>query len=504
MKMCSSKSIKCSIIFAVFGAVFIILGGVLIPVFHNYIKKEIKEQIPLKEGSASFKAWSAPPVPIYFQIWVFDLLNPLEVVQNGAKPALRQKGPYTFREHRQKGNFTWNDKDGTISYREKRSFNFEREKSAGPQTDTFTTVNLPMITVVELIRREFGFIQELVEFVLTLAKDDELFLTLSIKDILWGYEDNLLKKVLDFAKKIGHPLDLDDHFGLFYNQNGSDDGLYSIYSGVKSADNFAFIKSWNNMSILPYWTTETCNVINGSDGTLFPPFVQKDDRKYLFSTDICRSIYATFDSEQTIRDIDLLRFTVPPKVFLDHNHNPANEGFCTPHGVCLPSGLLNVSSCKQGAPVVMSLPHFLYADPVVQDAVYGLNPNKIEHQTILDIEPNTGVVMNAQKKLQVNAYIRNVSHITQTLKIKDHIVYPVLWLNESAEIDAKSASDFKSAVQTPVHITQAVQYGLIVLGVLFIIGAAFWFVKVKTSQTKEDDLVTVVDDNRDTAHLVVQ
>jgi lysosome membrane protein 2 len=38
-----------------------------------------------------------PPVPIYFQIWVFDLMNPIEVVQNGAKPALMQKGPYTFR-----------------------------------------------------------------------------------------------------------------------------------------------------------------------------------------------------------------------------------------------------------------------------------------------------------------------------------------------------------------------------------------------------------------------
>lgn len=40
-----------------------------------------------------------------------------------------------------------------------------------------------------------------------------------------------------------------------------------------------------------------------------------------------------------------------------------------------------------GAPVVMSLPHFLYADEVVKDAVYGLNPNVEEHQTVLDIEP---------------------------------------------------------------------------------------------------------------------
>jgi hypothetical protein len=34
---------------------------------------------------------------------------------------------------------------GTITYREIRSFTFDRDKSAGPQSDTFTTVNLPMI-----------------------------------------------------------------------------------------------------------------------------------------------------------------------------------------------------------------------------------------------------------------------------------------------------------------------------------------------------------------------
>jgi len=35
----------------------------------------------------------------------------------------------------------------------------------------------------------------------------------------------------------------------------------------------------------------------------------------------------------------------------------------------------------------MSLPHFLDAAKVVQDAVIGLHPSEEEHQTILDIEP---------------------------------------------------------------------------------------------------------------------
>lgn len=39
------------------------------------------------------------------------------------------------------------------------------------------------------------------------------------------------------------------------------------------------------------------------------------------------------------------------------------------------------------APVVMSLPHFLYTDPHVQESVEGLNPDKEEHETFFDIEP---------------------------------------------------------------------------------------------------------------------
>lgn len=40
---------------------------------------------------------------------------------------------------------SWNNDLGIITYREIRSFTFDRDKSAGPQSDNFTTVNLPMI-----------------------------------------------------------------------------------------------------------------------------------------------------------------------------------------------------------------------------------------------------------------------------------------------------------------------------------------------------------------------
>lgn len=41
----------------------------------------------------------------------------------------------------------------------------------------------------------------------------------------------------------------------------------------------------------------------------------------------------------------------------------------------------------QGAPIVVSFPHFYQADPTYINAIDGLNPNKEEHETYLDLQP---------------------------------------------------------------------------------------------------------------------
>lgn len=102
------------------------------------------QTIPLKEGTDTYNTWLDPPVPIYFQIYVLDLQNPIEVVKNGAKPSFIEKGPYTYREHRAKWQINSYD-NGTLSYRENRSFVFERKKSVGPHEEKFTTANLILV-----------------------------------------------------------------------------------------------------------------------------------------------------------------------------------------------------------------------------------------------------------------------------------------------------------------------------------------------------------------------
>lgn len=82
-------------------------------------------------------------------------------------------------------------------------------------------------TIAEIIRREYSWIQELAELVLDWGDDSNLFMKLSVKEIMWGYEDSLLKKVKAILQKYVNTTTFDDKFGLFYNVRI----LYILYSG---------------------------------------------------------------------------------------------------------------------------------------------------------------------------------------------------------------------------------------------------------------------------------
>ncbi|KAK3099625.1 hypothetical protein FSP39_007180 [Pinctada imbricata] len=438
------------------GIVLTALGVILIPVFHHVIKSYITEKLPLKPGSMNYDAWITPPVPVFYYVWIFDLINPKEVVESGEKPFVVQRGPFAYREHRRKHDIVFND-NATISYKERTWYEFVHNKSVGHESTTFWTVNLAMVTIASLIRSEYKLIRELTEIILDAGGDSRLFQKRTVKDILWGYEDPLLKKVNKFLKKYNKSID--EKIGIFYGQNDTDNGVFTIYSGTSDISKFAIVDEWEGMRKLSYWTTDTCNMINGTDGTFFPPFIDKKDVLYTFCTDCCRSIYLTFNKLYVDRDIPLYSFMVPDELF---GNTSANRGFCTPYGNCQPAGLLNVTVCRN-APIFLSQPHFLGADTEVIHAVHGMNPTKGEHQTNIDVEPNTGIALNVNKKLQINVYIQNVSNIRDTALL-DHIYYPVAWVNESAKMDDKIADQIQSAIVTPIKTTLGVQYGLIIIG----------------------------------------
>lgn len=65
-----------------------------------------------------------------------------------------------------------------------------------------------------MITKEYSYIQEMTKLMFEITNDSDLFITLKVKELIWGYTDPMLAAV----KKIFNKFDLpyDDHFGFFY------------------------------------------------------------------------------------------------------------------------------------------------------------------------------------------------------------------------------------------------------------------------------------------------
>jgi hypothetical protein len=95
-----------------------------------------------------------------------------------------------------------------------------------------------------------------------------------------------------------------------------------------------------------------------------------------------------FDKEVTSSDLPGYRFVPRSDVFTTPRTSPENECFCADEPLCdgIGDGMFAVSKCQMDAPIVLSWPHFLHANSSFQEAVHGLNPDKVKHGFYFDIQ----------------------------------------------------------------------------------------------------------------------
>ncbi|KFQ13802.1 Platelet glycoprotein 4, partial [Leptosomus discolor] len=421
----------------------------------------------IANGTIAFENWLVPGSSVYREFWIFHVQNPSEVLEQGARPILEQRGPYTYRvRYLPKENITENS-DGTISYMLPNIARFEPDMSVGTENDTITCLNLAVVAAPALYTNTF--IQLLLNTWIRSSKSSMLQ-NRTVKELLWGYKDPFLNKV---------PFPLDPVVGVFYPYNGTLDGLYKVYTGTEDIKKTAIIESYKNKRNLSYWEGH-CDLVNGTDGASFPPFVEKDQTLRFFSSDICRSIYGVFQSKQVVKGISLYRFTVPREAFASPAEVGDNYCFCKDKTIsknCTLGGVLDISACKAGRPVFISLPHFLHASESILHDVEGLSPNENEHETFLDIEPITGFTLQFAKRLQVNLLVQPAPKIEALSKVQKPYIFPLLWLNESAVIGDAKAEMFRNKVTSRVQMLSVLQLALMIAGsVLFVAFMGSYFI----------------------------
>ncbi|KDR24218.1 hypothetical protein L798_07625, partial [Zootermopsis nevadensis] len=338
----------------------------------------------LSPTSASYALWKDTPVPITLDFYFFNWTNPEELRQENARPNLVEVGPYRFIETHEKVNTTWNQ-NGTVTYQQIRRWYFDPENSngtlkGGPQVafDLFQAAS-------SVSRYRSAFVQVPLSGAFRMT-GQQVWITKTTGELLFeGYSDPILTMAIKLPNLAQTKIPA-DKFGWFYTRNGSAEyeGVFNMETGEDDISRLGRLRQWNYDTRTDFFEAE-CGQVNGSAGELFPPGQTRDKPVEMFSADLCRSMTFEYAEDVEVLGVTGYRFELGKRLVDNGTIDGAN--WCNCGGQCVPQGVLNVSSCRHGAPAFVSYPHYLDADPYYASLVRGMNPDPSRHRFYLTLEP---------------------------------------------------------------------------------------------------------------------
>lgn len=165
--------------------------------------------MPLTNGSMMLDKITEKPFPVVANFYMFNVTNP-EEARKGAKPILKEVGPFGLNILRQFSELEFLDDETKLKYCEKRYYVLDEKRSKVDLNTKVTFVNMPWITIIHMMMQ---LKDQLWGFETSIAKlfidekgyfydgSSDLFFTASVKEFLFdGIEMVMLKKLLEMME----------------------------------------------------------------------------------------------------------------------------------------------------------------------------------------------------------------------------------------------------------------------------------------------------------------
>ncbi|XP_066255655.1 scavenger receptor class B member 1 isoform X1 [Euwallacea similis] len=458
--------------FVVAVSVGFILSGIIVAIFFmDWVNLVVNHEVTLRDGSQTTQWWAKPPVVPMIKVYIYNVTNADEFLNNGTKPILDELGPYVYVEKWEKKNITFHDNE-TVSFNQEKIYHFDESLSAGSEDDVVVVPNIPMLSATSQSKHAARFLRLAMASIMDILKIKP-FVEVSVGQLLWGYEDPLLKLAKDVVPK-EQKLPYEE-FGLMYNKNGTSKDRVTMFTGAGDITRYGLIDRFNGMPKLPHYTEDRCNDIMASDGSIFPPHITKNSTIHIFDKDLCRKLPLVFQEEVVgANDIPGYRFSPPKNVFASVEENQDNMCFCPQGPPCAPSGFFNVSLCQYDSPILLSFPHFYLANDSYRTAVEGISPpDEQKHKFFIDVQPLMGTAMRAKARIQINLAVSQVVDIKQVATFPD-IIFPIMWFEEGLDSLPEEMTGLMKLATTVPPIAHATLSGILfACGVLLLI-VAIW------------------------------
>lgn len=75
---------------------------------------------------------------------------------------------------------------------------------------------------------------------------------------------------------------------LAFQKNATLGKRFKALRGVKNSHDLGRIVQYDETTEMKVWPVKQCNQYKGTDGTIFPPFLEKEEGLASFAPDLCR------------------------------------------------------------------------------------------------------------------------------------------------------------------------------------------------------------------------
>lgn len=397
--------------------------------FTDLYLDSILNQMVLREGTEVYEAWRKPPVKPLICIKVFNYTNIPEYAKGiDDKIKLQEVGPYCYRETLEKRNITFNG-DGTVTYGDTRTHEFEPQHSNGTKDDILIVPNMPLIAAVALSKNINIFMRTSISLTLRKGfKYSSTMVTVKAHEFFFGYDDKMIEGITKVSNLLLQKIPF-EKFGILAQRAAITDDTITVKTGTADLDEIGVVSMVNDMEELDSWPEPECNRIDGSDGAFFPRSTLNETATvYLFHKDMCRRMPFVYDKEVDFQDgVMGMRFHAPPNAY-----DTQGTCYCAEEG-CSPKGVFDLSPCSHGIPLMTSFPHFLYGDPKLREPFEGLKPDPKKHEFYIDVQRILGFTLGTVSRLQLNIKVHKVRGMNFLRELPQGIILPVVWLQVSAE-----------------------------------------------------------------------
>lgn len=448
--------------------------------FDDFYRDLLNKQVAITPGSTAFNVWKdvGSCFDMSANLYFFNITNVKAVQAGRANPRLRQMGPYSYRIEWVKDNITFND-NGTVTFLEKMIFHFDEENSAGTEDDLVTTVNVPFIATQHLLSGQSLLLRSVGRMLLSSLSQD-LYLTRSVRELSFeGYPDVLMmlasvarggnggadskaaggpggvdivsvfrsgyRTLVDKLKN--QPKDAAGRFAYMAGRNDTFHELLTMYTGEGDICRINHLDSIDGKRQLGIWEDEVCDKVRGSFGNVRPP-LSTSTSETVFIPDLKRTFELHHVADSKVGGLGTRRFAVTTDVF--NRRLPENACYNAARKD-LPSGLADLGPLQDGAPVVMSLPHFLYGSSSLYKGVDGLYPDEEQHLFYIDSEPTTGASVSGRVRLQLNVLIKDIPGFWSSSEL-GYTVLPLFWQEVVAEAQEHTLTRIRVAVLAPILV----------------------------------------------------